>query len=185
MRRLVDIVALLTLLVGLGALGLWVYRDRQEQALVDRAAAEVARFEREIGIRAAMLGEDPTKRSWPPTIDPAWFEGNPPRNPLLSAGLTGERPWVEIAPPIHAELTDPPVRIALASTDAAFWYNPANGIVRARVTSNVSDQRALEMYNRVNRTALESIHRLVPDPGQTAQTPAQRPLADAPDAAER
>jgi hypothetical protein len=164
MRRLVDILAVVTLLVGLGALGWWSHRDHAEEALVDRAAAAVARFEREIGIRAAMQNDDPTKRSWPVTIDEGWFEGKPPRNPLLSAGLTGERPWVEVAPPHHATLTDPPVRIALSSTDAAFWYNPANGVIRARVGSNVSDQRALEMYNRVNRTELESIHRLAPKP---------------------
>jgi hypothetical protein len=40
---------------------------------------------------------------------------------------------------------------------AAFWYNPANGVVRARVPVTISDQRATELYNRINGVFLTSI----------------------------
>jgi hypothetical protein len=163
MRRIVDIVALITLLVGGLGVVLWFQESRSEERQVERTAEAVRRLRREVEVRAVINLVDATRRNYPPVIDPEWFGDDPPRNVLLSAGLAGERPWLEVARPDQADLTDPTVRIALTSRDAAFWYNPALGIVRARVSSNVSDKRALEIYNRVNGTNLESIHRLVPE----------------------
>lgn len=163
MRRIVDIVALITLIAGCIGLGYWYLLSRSEEHLIERTAGHLQRLDREVRVRAGMSLGDSKLRSYPTTIDPEWFGDDPPRNSLLSAGLTGERPWMEIAREDQAELTDPPVRIALTSQDAAFWYNPALGIVRARVSSNVSDKRALEIYNRINGTTLTSIHRLVPE----------------------
>lgn len=171
MRRIVDIVALLTLLVGGLGLGLWVWQARSEERQVEHTALAVQRLRREVEVRAVISLVDATRRSYPESIDPEWFGDDPPRNALLSAGLAGERPWLEVAREDQADLTDPPVRIALTSRDAAFWYNPALGIVRARVSSNVSDKRALEIYNRVNGTSLESIHRLVPEAVEDTPTP--------------
>lgn len=173
MRRIVDIVALVTLLVcGLG-LALWYRQAQSEERLIRQTMTDLRRLEREVLVRAATRTDHPGGLDYPPTIDPAWFGDDPPRNALLSAGLAGERPWLEVARPDQADLTDPPVRIALTTRDAAFWYNPALGIVRARVSSNVSDKRALEIYNRINGTNLESIHRLVPLPEDaTAQADA-------------
>ncbi|MBM4108640.1 MAG: hypothetical protein FJ255_07480 [Phycisphaerae bacterium] len=162
MRRIVDIVAILTLLAGGLGLGYWMLQARSEEDHVARTAANLQRLDREVQVRAGMTGGPATRKGYPRTIDPEWFGDDPPRNALLSAGLAGERPWLEIAREDQADLSDPPARIALTSQDAAFWYNPALGIVRARVSSNVSDKRALEIYNRVNGTSLSSIHRLVP-----------------------
>jgi hypothetical protein len=41
---------------------------------------------------------------------------------------------------------------------AAFWYNPYKGILRARVPYDISDERALDLYNRVNGTSVSSIY---------------------------
>jgi hypothetical protein len=38
-----------------------------------------------------------------------------------------------------------------------FWYNPALGIVRARVPRTLSDADAIDTYNRVNGTAIRSL----------------------------
>jgi hypothetical protein len=86
-------------------------------------------------------------------VDPNWFERNPPRNPLISA----ECPWVEVASIDQAGLQDPPIRMAIDGTLAGFWYNPYLGILRARVPVMVSDQDAVDMYNRINATRLSSI----------------------------
>jgi hypothetical protein len=38
-----------------------------------------------------------------------------------------------------------------------FWYNPALGVVRARVPRTLSDAEALELYNEVNGTRLQEL----------------------------
>ncbi|RMD62322.1 MAG: hypothetical protein D6824_06910 [Planctomycetota bacterium] len=63
------------------------------------------------------------------------------------------------------------MRVAVDESVASFWYNPGTGAVRARVPATVSDQRAVELYNRVNNTSLRSIF-------EGAAAP-QRPVADA------
>jgi len=35
---------------------------------------------------------------------------------------------------------------------AMFWYNPARGVIRARVPRTLSDADAVALYNDVNRT---------------------------------
>jgi hypothetical protein len=153
MRRLVDLLAVLTL-VGLGAAIFYTQKDQYlQQAAVEQASQAVRMFDLKIKYHAATEGAQLTARGWPMTIDPAWFEGAVPRNPLVS----GDRPWLEIAGPEDAELQHPRLRMAVDSTLASFWYNPYNGALRARAPVTVSDQEALEIYNTVNRTNLTSI----------------------------
>jgi hypothetical protein len=38
-----------------------------------------------------------------------------------------------------------------------FWYNPYQGVIRTRVPPAISDQRSLDLYNRLNRCNLSSI----------------------------
>jgi hypothetical protein len=40
---------------------------------------------------------------------------------------------------------------------AAFWYNPYQGILRARVPVMISDEESLSVYNRINSSSLTSI----------------------------
>jgi hypothetical protein len=51
----------------------------------------------------------------------------------------------------------PPVRLTLDDRMASFWYNPYQGVVRARVPVQVNDDAALELYNRINGCSLLSI----------------------------
>jgi len=89
----------------------------------------------------------------PETVDPAWFDGDPPVHPLVPA----DHPWVEVAPRREWSLHHPRQRVIIDGSVAAFWYNPARGIVRARVPQQISDERTLEIYNRVNDARLRDL----------------------------
>jgi hypothetical protein len=162
MRRVVDMVIVLS---AIGVIGWMLYYklnapDLDADAVFVRG--EVRRFELEVKVRAATEDGEQTGREWPMTIDPDWFD-SPPQNTLLSH----DRPWVEVAPPEHADLRDPVVRLAMDRTFASFWYNPYQGIIRARVPLAVNDEQALRLYNRVNATALTTLFVAPPAVAQT------------------
>lgn len=128
-------------------------QGKQEEQQIFLAQHAVQRLNQEIKYRAAMGKVELSIRGWPTTLDPQWFKGNPPQNPFASNGSA----WAEVAAPEDCDRTDPPVRLALDRATPAFWYNPCKGIVRARVSPALSDERALEIYNRINRTNLASL----------------------------
>lgn len=128
-------------------------QGKKEEQTIHAAQRAVDRLSQEIKYRAAMGKVELSIRGWPATLDPQWFKGNPPNNPFAAIGSA----WAEVAPPEDCDLTDPPIRLVLDRSTPAFWYNPCKGIVRARVSPAVSDERALEIYNRINRTNLASL----------------------------
>jgi hypothetical protein len=84
------------------------------------------------------------------------LEDDPPRNHLL----TGDRPWVELAPVEDADRDHPadPVAFDLdGHKSASFWYNPYRGVVRARVAPQINEQETLALYNRVNGVFLATL----------------------------
>lgn len=137
--------------------------DQREHDLISQARTSVQEIRRVVKYRAAT--EDPTlnQMGWPATIDPSWFGQRVPTNPLL----TRDRPWVEVASSSETKLTDPPIRQVLTDGIASFWYNPANGVVRARVGAAVSDEKALELYNEINGTKLRSLFPLASELGDS------------------
>ena len=146
MRLFMDTVVAL-MLVGLLAGVVWHNRSSQA-ANADREAAktEIQRFQQQIALQSA-LGRVPLNdRQYPESIDPNWFQGTLPNNPLLDAG----HPWLEIAGPEERDLIHPLDRIAATKDTAKFWYNANTGVVRARVPAGISDAAALELYNYVN-----------------------------------
>ncbi|MBL8746959.1 MAG: hypothetical protein JNK58_11470 [Phycisphaerae bacterium] len=124
-----------------------------EDGTLNSAIAARRSLEREIGIRAAMKEAELNPMGWPKTIDPAWFAAGAPRNPYVGA----DHPWVEVATADQSNLLDPPIRQALTPDVAAYWYNPANGIIRARVGAAVTDAGAIDLYNRVNGASVVSL----------------------------
>ncbi len=153
MRWIRDI-ALLVLLIGLGAAVVWWQQEkREEQTKLDKTTADTQRLEREVRFRAATKTGELNARGWPVTVDPAWFELDPPQNLVVSE----DRPWVEIASEEEAGLLHPLVRLTLDEHKAAFWYNPYQGVVRARVPVSMTDEQATAMYNAVNRVSISSI----------------------------
>jgi hypothetical protein len=125
----------------------------QEQAAIDQARASIERISREISYRATLSDCPLNGRGWPIVVEPQWFQGHLPRNPLVPQS----NPWLEIAGEHEQHLLNPPQPLVVDETLASFWYNPANGIVRARVGQTVSDASALRLYNAINGTRLGSL----------------------------
>lgn len=132
----------------------WHAQTRQtERQAIAQGQAAIERITREISYRATLHDAELNGRGWPMTIEPGWFQGRLPRNPLVPLS----NPWLEIAGENQHELTNPPQLLVVDGSLASFWYNPANGIVRARVSQTVSDNKALELYNTINGTRLRSL----------------------------
>ena len=154
MRWIRDITLLLILIGIAGALVWWQTTRREEQARIDKTTADTQRLEREVRFRSATKACELNARGWPITVDPAWFETDPPHNQVVSE----DRPWVEIASEEEAGLQHPRDRLTLDEKLAAFWYNPYQGVVRARVPVSMTDAEATSLYNTINRTMISSIH---------------------------
>ena len=153
MRLVLNILVVLTL----GGISVFVLMNRQADAIksdqIQATKAEVHRFQRQITLQAAIAHVELTAQGFPVTIDPVWFQNRLPHNPLLEVG----RPWVEIAGSDERSLLHPADLAARDSAAAQFWYTPYKGIVRARVPADVSDQRALDIYNEVNDSSLADL----------------------------
>jgi len=154
MRLVIDSLVALMLT---GILAGVVLHTRSEWRLEDKielARAEVERFQSQIMLQAAMEKVGLSQRGYPTRVDPAWFAGNLPVNPLLGPSY----PWLEIADETQRDLRDPPNLMAFSTDVAQFWYSPHTGEVRARVSADVSDATALRLYNRINGTKLTDLH---------------------------
>lgn len=147
MPKFVWLILVGVMLAGtLGAFMLHELRSDESGERFNGALSSLQRLEREVRVRAATGGAELNGRGWPRTIDPGWFLDAPPLNPLVEH----DRPWLEIAADHEADLADPAIRQSVSREVASFWYNPASGIVRARVGVEATDEQALEMYNRLN-----------------------------------
>ncbi len=179
-RWLADIAALVVVLALGSGLLLFERARRDREATIHRVAADARRLELELKYRAASKSVELNPRGWPVTVDPKWFDSAPPINALLSP----HRPWVEVASPDEAGLLHPHVRMAVDESYAAFWYNPYQGVIRARVPVMVNDDQATDLYNRVNGTSISTIffeERPQPLPDIPAPRPAPAPEGLPPD----
>lgn len=139
-------------MVGFGATSVR-HEQRSRDQLLQKASDERHRFEQMVKLKAASNGVELNQRGWPMTIDPDWFERLPPTNPMCD----DDRPWVEVASSSESGLMNPPVRVLTEKKSASFWYNPYQGVVRARVPVMVSDDLTTLTYNQINATTLGSI----------------------------
>ncbi len=106
MRVVIDsLVALM--LAGMLA-GAVVYKQQDRANTNDRqtAKAELNRFKRQILLESALGPVRIDEHPYPDLVDPAWFEGSPPLNPLLGP----MHPWVEIAGGGERNLMHPVIR---------------------------------------------------------------------------
>ena len=82
---------------------------------------------------------------YPATIDPTWFaSGIGPIHPENSFGVAN----VEVD--TTAGLMHPANKVLKAGMSGAFWYNPTEGIIRARVRDQGALLPTLSFYNEVN-----------------------------------
>ncbi len=150
MRTLLNILVAV-MLVGI-LVGVVMIRSNNgiKQDQIRTARDEVRRFQRQITFQTTVAEVELTAEGHPLTADPNWFHGNLPQNSLIEAG----HPWVEIAGRNERSLLHPLDVVVRDAAAAQFWYNPYKGLVRARVPADISDARALEVYNQVNDCSL-------------------------------
>lgn len=153
MRRVVDLVGVLVVAGIAGGYYAHTQSSGSEAARLEATRLALVQIQGEVVIRSQSGQADTNPRGWSATVVPAWFGGELPKNTLLS----DDRPWLEIAPVEHAEWEHPRPLFDVSGHDAAFWYNPALGIVRARVPMMPTDKRTLDSYNRINSTKLTSL----------------------------
>lgn len=156
LRRTVDVLAL-GLCVVVGSL-VMIQQSRSESVenVVTQTELALARFHSVLKVQATTRGVAVNGRGWPNTIEGHWFDDEPPRNHLL----TGDRPWVEIAPVEEADRDHPSDPVAFDTAEfkpASFWYNPYRGVVRARVAPQINEHATLTLYNRVNGVFLTTL----------------------------
>jgi hypothetical protein len=153
MRLFMDSVVAL-MLVALLAGVIWHTRtDQTVQQDRDLAKSELHRFQQQVALQSALAKVQRNERGYPESIDPNWFQGALPNNPLLDVA----HPWLEIAGPDQKDLIHPPDRVATDREKAKFWYNPHTGVVRARVPAGVSEAASLERDNHVNECFLPDL----------------------------
>lgn len=142
--NLLTLTLLTALVVSAGA---WRHLDdqRRQDGLVESTRLARMRIHSEIRLRSALANADVSEGGWVLTVDPAWFRPLPV-NPLLPEA---ERPWLEVAPPAHERLLEPP-SIEAGPDDAAWWYNPANGRVCARIPSQSTESRTRDLHHSLN-----------------------------------
>jgi hypothetical protein len=152
--RIVQLIMALTLVAGAFSAWWWYAQNAEAESAALRATQNaLADLEQQVKYRAAVGDTVVNGRGWPITIDPAWWNGEPPINALATPG----GPWLEVADKNDYELEHPRVRVILTREHAAFWYNPGNGLIRARVPQMVSDRKALETYNTINHTRVDEL----------------------------
>ncbi|MBX3373275.1 MAG: hypothetical protein KF817_05520 [Phycisphaeraceae bacterium] len=159
----------LLIVVMVGGIVVLMHDSRRRDALFDADVREtrdaVVQLQRLLALHEVLEQQGHADRAVDrpvaTTIDPEWFRrlqlgDAPPRNALLD----GRRPWIEIAADTNRSLEHPPRPIATSESDAAFWYNPYRGIVRARVPAALSEPEALDAYNTINGTTVHSLFHL-------------------------
>lgn len=153
MRFIVDVLVGLMLIGILGAVILHRGDPRVYSSEREITQQDVRRFQRQIHLQTVLESEGQRLREFPMTIRPEWFGEELPRNALLSK----THPWLEIADEQERDHRHPPMPIALDESYAAFWYNPYQGIVRARAPGGLNDELTLELYNEVNGVDLKNL----------------------------
>lgn len=152
--RSIRVILVLFLAVG-AMLSFWWGQQaiQRSEENIRETARSVDVIAREIRVRSFSDDTIINDYGWPITIDPSWFIEAIPQNHLLDS----HRPWLEVATGRQLELEHPPVRWVVDEHSSAFWYNPALGVVRARVPVSVSDRKALDQYNRINRANITTL----------------------------
>lgn len=153
MRLIIDTLVALTLVGVLGGIALHSHREKEVERRIKLARDELRQIQSQVMLQAAMEQVALTRYGYPASIDPKWFGGRVPGNPLLKAG----HDFVNVAAGSEAGAEHPRDPMAIGPGAAQFWYNPYKGVVRARVPDDVSEATALRLYNLVNDSQLTSL----------------------------
>ncbi len=176
MRVLINILVALTL-VALAAMYFAQQRSGEQTLVQEQQVREsLERLHERAAYHGALLLSETTGQTdrpampFPVAIEPAWFGGDQPGNVLASSAS----PWLDVAPRGDGSL-NPPDPVLYHEDQAGVWYNPNNGVFRARTPPAAGDVQTLARYNRLNNTDLEALPR--------DADPARSPLAYTPGSA--
>lgn len=152
MRLLIDSLILL-MLVAI-AIGVVAYRHTSDRQARDRQTVRdsLVMLREQITFHGAIEESTQDGALYPLQVHPWWFTDGQPKNPLVSQ----DQPWLDIAPP-DDYADQPPDPLVTGPGQAAFWYNPNLGVIRARIPWQVSERLTLKLYNRTNNTSLKKL----------------------------
>jgi len=146
-HRAFTLIEVLIVVIILGILAAAIipqFSEAADDGRANTAAMVVRGIQRQITVKRAQTG------SWPANIDATWFEGGTlPTNPLDPDATS----FCNIADDVA--LLHPGTKTIHVA--GAFWYNKANGIIRARVTAGASTAETIALYNTVNATKVTSL----------------------------
>jgi hypothetical protein len=150
MRLLIDSMIVVMVLSIIGGTVAYRQESTRQDLDLDTVCDGLDRFQTKLQFHSALWqAQEQAVGEYPPQVMPGWFDDRPPQNTLIST----DRPWVDIAP-LEDYNDQPPDPLATGPGQASFWYNPALGVVRARVPVQNTDRQTLELYNMVNGTSL-------------------------------
>lgn len=147
MRVNLTTLTLLTLLVI--SFGAWTYftESAHERELITSTSLARQRIVSEVRLRSALAGAEITRQGWVRQINPAWFPEGRPLNPWF---LNHDRHWIDVDARADSARFNPD-SIHTSRHGAGWWYNPANGMIRARVPTQKTLQATRDLYESVNR----------------------------------
>lgn len=157
MRMIVD--GLIVVMIGAVALSVMAHdqTESRHQQRLDEVRQAMAEMHVKARVHGSMDDVEATRHGFSITLEEQWFRPRPPHNVLLSA----DRPWLDIAQD-GDNAQHPKDPVAYGPEQAAFWYNPEYGIIRARVAPQLSKSETLRLYNEVNLSALREIPSAAP-----------------------
>lgn len=153
MRLVLD--SLIALMLVAILCGVLMHQRRQDRALADLQLVHesLVQLKERAFLQAAMESdEEHTGPRYPDRLKPEWFPQTLPVNVLVDQ----HHPWIDLAPP-HDFAQHPPDPVIDGPEQAGFWYNPNNGVFRARVTPQITDRQTLKLYNQANGSALAAL----------------------------
>lgn len=140
-------VLIVTVIIGiLASILVPRYSDSREEATKSSLMTSLDVIKGQIDLRYHTAG------SWPATIDAEWFVGGKlPQHAENSFGVA------EVEVVSAPGKIDPDDKVLSADAAGAFWYNAAEGIIRARVQARATESATLLFYNQVNESSATDV----------------------------
>ena len=110
------------------------------------AAAAVCAIQQVIDVQTGLDDGE-----YPAAIDEAWFSGGHLPPSPFDIGATVK---VRVSSAGSPEKLHPKSKIVTDTPPGAYWNDPDNGIVRARVVKLRTNAATVDLYNQVNQTAI-------------------------------
>jgi len=149
MRLLVNTLIVVMALAIVAAAGLHYVQQRRLEADIGYVRRALDELHQQARYHKALDDANEPTLTYPRRPRAHWFDQTLPSNAMVARA----QPWIDIAPERDAA-AHPPDPVIAHSNQAGFWYNPSNGIFRARVPRRPTRAEMLRLYNRLNGTSL-------------------------------